>query len=37
LVLKGILGKDKQQLLAKVKLAQQPGAIELRQEWQRGL
>lgn len=38
LVLKGTLGKDKDQLLAKVQLAQQqPGAIPLRQEWQRGL
>ena len=38
LVLKGTLGKDKAQLLAKVQLAQrQPGAIPLRQEWQRGL
>ncbi|MDP2562327.1 radical SAM protein [Psychrobium sp. 1_MG-2023] len=38
LVLKGILGKDKQTLLQKVKAAQrQPGSIALRQEWQRGL
>ena len=38
LVLKGTLGQDKAQLLAKVQLAQQqPGAIPLRQEWQRGL
>lgn len=38
LVLKGTLGQDKAQLLTKVQLAQQqPGAIPLRQEWQRGL
>ncbi|SHO23893.1 Radical SAM domain protein [Moritella viscosa] len=38
LVLKGTLGQDKAQLLAKVQLAQQqPGVIPLRQEWQRGL
>ena len=38
LVLKGTLGQDKAQLLAKVQLAQQqPGSIPLRQEWQRGL
>jgi len=38
LVLKGTLGEDKQQLLDKIDLAlNQPGAIPLRQEWQRGL
>lgn len=38
LVLKGILGKDKQQLLDKVNMAiTQPQQIPLRQEWQRGL
>jgi hypothetical protein len=38
LVLKGTLGADKQRLLAKVDTAiNQPGAIPLRQEWQRGL
>lgn len=38
LVLKGILGKDKQQLLDKVNMAiTQPQQILLRQEWQRGL
>lgn len=38
LVLKGILGKDKQQLLDKVNMAiTQPQKIPLRQEWQRGL
>ena len=38
LVLKGILGKDKQALLDKVNMAiTQPQAIPLRQEWQRGL
>jgi len=38
LVLKGILGKDKQTLLNKVQTAlKQPGVIPLRQEWQRGL
>lgn len=38
LVLKGILGKDKQQLLEKVNLAlTHPEQISLRQEWQRGL
>ncbi|WOH36211.1 radical SAM protein [Thalassotalea fonticola] len=36
LVLKGILGKDKQQLLTKVNMALND-AIPLRQEWQRGL
>lgn len=38
LVLKGVLGKDKQKLLATVRTAiNQPGVIPLRQEWQRGL
>ncbi|MCJ2376470.1 radical SAM protein [Vibrio sp. ZSDZ34] len=38
LVLKGILGRDKDKLLQQVELAiEQPGAIPLRQEWQRGL
>ena len=38
LVLKGVLGKDKQALLDKVNMAiTQPQAIPLRQEWQRGL
>ena len=38
LVLKGDLGKDKQAMLDKVDLAlNKPGAIPLRQEWQRGL
>lgn len=38
LVLKGNLGADKQAMLAKIDLAlNQPGAIPLRQEWQRGL
>lgn len=38
LVLKGILGKDKQQLLEKVNMAlTHPEQISLRQEWQRGL
>lgn len=38
LVLKGILGKDKEQLLAKVRMAlHQPQTVTLRQEWQRGL
>lgn len=38
LVLKGVLGKDKQQLLDKVNMAIiQPQQIPLRQEWQRGL
>ncbi len=38
LVLKGILGKDKETLLNKVKTAMnRPGSIPLRQEWQRGL
>ncbi len=38
LVLKGVLGKDKNRLLAQVDQAiQQPGMAPLRQEWQRGL
>lgn len=38
LVLKGILGKDKNELLNKVRMAlHQPGMISIRQEWQRGL
>ena len=38
LVLKGILGKDKEQLLQTVRTAiHQPGRIPLREEWQRGL
>jgi len=38
LVLKGVLGKDKQAMLEQVKLAlHQPDRIALRQEWQRGL
>jgi hypothetical protein len=38
LVLKGILGKDKQQLLDQVNMAiAKPQHIALRQEWQRGL
>ncbi len=38
LVLKGILGKDKDALLAQVRAAlEQPGMVALRQEWQRGL
>ena len=38
LVLKGVLGKDKQTLLAQVNAAiTQPQTIALRQEWQRGL
>jgi radical SAM superfamily enzyme YgiQ (UPF0313 family) len=38
LVLKGVLGKDKQAMLEQVKLAlHQPDRISLRQEWQRGL
>ncbi|MGF1778752.1 radical SAM protein [Vibrio nomapromontoriensis] len=38
LVLKGILGRDKQALLQKVELAiNHPEQIPLRQEWQRGL
>ena len=38
LVLKGVLGKDKQALLQQVQQAlHQPDTIALRQEWQRGL
>ena len=38
LVLKGVLGKDKNKLLEKLRQAQQsPGSIHLREEWQRGL
>ena len=38
LVLKGDLGADKQAMLDKIDLAlNKPGAIPLRQEWQRGL
>ena len=38
LVLKGILGKDKDKLLSMVNTAiNQPGVIPLREEWQRGL
>ena len=38
LVLKGVLGKDKQSMLDQVNLAlHQPDRIALRQEWQRGL
>jgi radical SAM superfamily enzyme YgiQ (UPF0313 family) len=38
LVLKGTLGRDKAKLLAQVRTAiEQPGAVPLRQEWQRGL
>ncbi len=38
LVLKGLLGKDKDKLLTTVRTAiNQPGFIPLRQEWQRGL
>lgn len=38
LVLKGVLGKDKQVLLETVRTAMtQPGRIPLREEWQRGL
>jgi len=38
LVLKGNLGADKQTMLDKIDLAlNQPGAIPLRQEWERGL
>ncbi|MBL4679267.1 MAG: radical SAM protein [Pseudomonadales bacterium] len=38
LVLKGVLGKDKAQLLNTVRTAiNQPGLIPLREEWQRGL
>lgn len=38
LVLKGVLGKDKAQMLDTVRTAiHQPGRIALREEWQRGL
>ncbi len=38
LVLKGVLGKDKEKLLTTVRAAiHQPGVIPLREEWQRGL
>jgi radical SAM superfamily enzyme YgiQ (UPF0313 family) len=38
LVLKGVLGKDKQKLLTIVRTAiNEPGVIPLREEWQRGL
>jgi len=38
LILKGTLGKDKQALVSQVRQAiQQPEAVPLRQEWQRGL
>ncbi len=38
LVLKGILGQDKETLLEKVRFAlKQPNEAQLRQEWQRGL
>ena len=38
LVLKGILGRDKEKLLRTVRTAiNQPGVIPLREEWQRGL
>lgn len=38
LVLKGILGQDKDKMLSKVRSAlNMPGSIPLRQEWQRGL
>ncbi len=38
LVLKGVMGRDKQKLLDTVQTAiSRPGAIPLRQEWQRGL
>ncbi len=38
LVLKGNLGADKQKILDTIDLAlNKPGAIPLRQEWQRGL
>jgi hypothetical protein len=38
LVLKGTLNKDKPRLLETVRMAiRKPGAIPLRQEWQRGL
>mgnify|MGYP000282297585 FL=1 len=38
LVMKGVLGKDKQRLVEQVSLAlQQPQNVSLREEWQRGL
>jgi radical SAM superfamily enzyme YgiQ (UPF0313 family) len=38
LVMKGVLGKDKQRLVDQVSLAmQQPQNVSLREEWQRGL
>jgi len=38
LILKGVLGKDKQLLLEKLRAAQtSPGSVNLREEWQRGL
>lgn len=38
LVLKGVLGKDKEKLLAQVRQAiEKPQQVPLRQEWQRGL
>lgn len=38
LVLKGVLGDDKEALLSQVRLAlKQPNDVNLRQEWQRGL
>lgn len=38
LVLKGVLGKDKEKLLSQVHSAiHEPGVIPLREEWQRGL
>lgn len=38
LVLKGVLGKDKESLLEQVRMAlHKPGTILLREEWQRGL
>lgn len=38
LVLKGVLGKDKDYMLSQLELAiHQPGVVPLREEWQRGL
>ena len=38
LILKGTLGKDKERLLNDVRMAiEQPGDVNLRAEWQRGL
>jgi len=38
LILKGVLGKDKQKLLDKLRAAQTaPNTVHLRQEWERGL